>query len=507
MSHSHRQQFLLLLFLLLGSTSPGLAVPLTTAGENTTSSTFATPLGPFKFEAEPPGRGTVGILISCTATYIFCIWTAVHADINAKSTWGCRLWYKCVLMVLAVLVPEGLLICAFGQYREAKRLERAWRMKVDPKHGSQLGMDGAFFVVMGGFVVRTSEDPLGKERADLHTATLTPTGFLKYLENGNIVPESFDKSAITDKGKASNIAKLLACTQALWLIVQSIARFGSRMPITLLEIHVLIQVVCTSFIYWWWWYKPLDVEEPVEITLVPVRGVDPSPNLQNLENFEASIEQSKEYRKDAIFITKKPSSDSIAIKSKAFFDLMSYIYSEPAEPTATEKPKSSADGTIAMIVEASLVVAVGGFHLAALKVHFPSPIEKYLWIGSSIGMIFFPFVVVVVAASTRYERDLAKILWVIHFGGVKHRQLVPRVIKDIHQMCVSHAKKDRPGPPRAAYYFLVGYHYILVYTCLLSLLFYALSTLYIVVESYISLRDPPAGSFRTPRWADYWPHF
>lgn len=204
---------LICLISLLGYTYAALALPASTTNDNVTTSMFQTPYGVFKFQAEPPGRGTVGILISCTATYIFCVWTAVHPDINPRTTWGCRLWYKFVLMVLAVLVPQGLLVCAFGQWREAKKLEQAWRQKAPPEFKDELGMDGAFFVVMGGFLVRTAENPEGHDKRNLHTAILTPTGFLAYLERGNIVPTSFDKSAITDKGKASNIAKLLACTQ------------------------------------------------------------------------------------------------------------------------------------------------------------------------------------------------------------------------------------------------------------------------------------------------------
>lgn len=522
MSRLDRPQ-LICLTALLGYTHAALALPASTTNnnvtsftnDNVTSSTFQTSLGVFRFQAEPPGRGTVGILISCTATYIFCVWTAVHPDINPRSTWGCRLWYKFVLMVLAVLVPEGLLVCAFGQWREAKKLEQAWRQNAPPGLEDELGMDGAFFVVMGGFLVQTFEKPEGRPKRDLHTAILTPTGFLYYLKKGNIVPASFDKSAITDKGKASNIAKLLACTQALWLIVQSTARFISKMPITLLEIHVLIQVVCTSFIYWWWWYKPLDIEEPVEITLVPVEGVDPSPNLQREDDFQVAMAESLTYRTDAIFVTKKPASDSIAIKSKAFFDLISYIYSEPAELNSNRQSQPSAHGALGMIVEGGLVIVVGGLHLVALKVHFPTTLESYIWIGSSIGMIFFPFVIVAIATFTRYERDLSKILWDVHFGRLRHRDLVPVVLKRIHNICANHAEQNvnnvkiqkRLQEISQVYYFLflIG-HYILIYTCLLSLLLYALSTLYVVVESYISLRDPPAGTFRTPRWGDYWPH-
>lgn len=506
---------LLFLITLLRYIYPALALPASSTNESAIRSTVHTPLGVLNFQSEPSGRGTVAILLSCTATYIFCVWTAVHPNIIPKSTPGCRLWYKFVLMVLAVLVPEGLLVCAFGQWREAKRLEQAWRQRAPEGFEGQLGMSGAFFVVMGGFLARTAENSDGRDKSELHTAILTPAGFLWYLERGNIDPTSFDKSAITDKGKASNIAKLLACSQALWLTVQSLARFSSKMPITLLEIHVLIQVVCTSFIYWWWWYKLLDVEEPVEITLVPVNGVDPSPNLLQQADFDVAVAQSLTYRTDAIFVTKKPPSDSIAIMAKAFFDLMSYIYSDPAEARSTQNQKPSSDGVLAMIVEGGLVVVVGGLHLAALRIHFPTALESYIWIGSSIGVIIFPFVVVIIASFTRYERDLSNILWVVHFRGIGYLELVPYVLKEIHKICTNHAKdkveRDRVKKgleriSRANYNFLVLCHYLLIYTCLLSILLYALSTSYFVVESYISLRAPPSGTFNTPRWSDYWPH-
>lgn len=78
------------------------------------------------FATEPPGRGTVGILISCTATFFFCIWTAMHPNIiPGVSSWY-RLYHRLVLMAISIVIPEGILICAMGEFRDAKGVRDAW---------------------------------------------------------------------------------------------------------------------------------------------------------------------------------------------------------------------------------------------------------------------------------------------------------------------------------------------------------------------------------------------
>jgi hypothetical protein len=166
-----------------------------------------------------------------------------------------------------------------------------------------MNMQVAFFVVMGGFVVDEAIPPTGvkwMEKRDAELAELwklrgkvkrclrfltkadpnptpqaprpfraivTPTGFIKYMEKGLIHEGSFDKAALTDKGKASTIGKLLTGGQAFWLVVASISRWRAELPLTLLEIHVLIHVVRTLLIYAFWWNKPLDTCEPIRIRL------------------------------------------------------------------------------------------------------------------------------------------------------------------------------------------------------------------------------------------------
>lgn len=193
-------------------------------------------------------------------------------------------------MVISIMIPEGVLVCAFGQWLEAIRLQRKWKKYLPDE--KKLSLQVAFFVVMGGFVVGEAIDPGDVEYPKSETlkkiwkfltcrgreekpeteqrpyrAILTPTGFVKYLKQGYIHGKTFNQASIKDKGKASVFAKSLAMIQALYMVVGCASRWYSGLPLTLLEIHVLIQVVRTALIYSFWWCKPLDVNEPITIEL------------------------------------------------------------------------------------------------------------------------------------------------------------------------------------------------------------------------------------------------
>ncbi|KAI5812703.1 hypothetical protein BZA77DRAFT_358905 [Pyronema omphalodes] len=248
-------------------------------------------VGRFRFEPEPKGRGTIGILLSCSLTFLFCIWTAVHPNVLSDSNLWTRTIHKAVAMVIAAINPEGVVISAYGQWRDARLLQQAinnYFEKLDPlpenstekvkkekarEISEWLGMDGAFFVVMGGFILDVSKHkctenittPLIKKYSKVYprkpsrfTATLTPPGFIKYLHEGyfDFQNPQFDRAQIADKGKKSTLAKALSASQAVWLLVH------------LLEIHMLIQVACTALIIYFWWHKPLDVNEPILLNLV-----------------------------------------------------------------------------------------------------------------------------------------------------------------------------------------------------------------------------------------------
>jgi hypothetical protein len=112
----------------------------------------------------------------------------------------------------------------------------------------------AFFALSGGYTIPSSSP-------SLPNATLTTTGIL-FLLHLNLLP-NVSPSAISDKSKADGFAKGLVCIQAGWFVVQMIARAAAKLPITTLEIHVLVHVVCAFVIYAIWFQKAYDAGDAI----------------------------------------------------------------------------------------------------------------------------------------------------------------------------------------------------------------------------------------------------
>ncbi|KAF8241843.1 hypothetical protein K440DRAFT_665129 [Wilcoxina mikolae CBS 423.85] len=435
------------------------AAPVHNATAGVQVSKHQTSLGPMTYATEPAGRGTWGILFSCTTTFVFCIWTAVHPNIIPNASVNYRLFYKGVLMVISIINPEGIAIFAFGQLAEARRVKREWDMYVNGKWESTVAkekkglftMEVAFFVVMGGYTIDESnatsdrhvrskhiqrllkygiipdadkpeEGKVVIERKDSrYTATLTPTGFVKYAKDGYFDDCQFFGDEIKDKGKASNIAKILSATQALWLGAQCATRKAAGLPLSLLEIHVLIQLGCTVVIYLCWWNKPLDVNEPISLVLRkgdaefrPIQDeeakdllekevveLDPDPkqhkdseqrpisNLQSKhpneiikeEVLEEGADPKQQKNLDSAEQHKLPLHRSftltrcppclIAMSDRALHDIIVYLTG------ATRNM---------MVLEGLFIAIIAGLHALAWNNHFPTETEAWLWRIACIGM-------------------------------------------------------------------------------------------------------------------------
>lgn len=490
---------------------------LTAAAQNVTMTSYETAFGQATVGSEPRGRGTVGIIFSCSTTLFFCVWTSVHTNIMRGATPWYRLYYKFIYMLVSLIVPEGIIICAFGQWRAANRLRRAWRQKLGLEpitwlntlmfwrtSEDGLGSDGAFFVVMGGFVVDLPIPAVTDDKLPITakpaTATLTPHGFLKYLDEGYIHRETFDKRSIVDKGKTSNIAKLVASTQTLWLLVQCVSRWVTSLPLTLLEIHVVIQVLCTIILYTLWWSKPLDVNDPIKISLEKAPA-DKSRDTPNYGQWELVLEEEKdenyfsesELGKRNFFILSTPACLT-AVVGKAYHDMMEYIVH-----SNYHESQSQESGWLPLFVEGMLITTIGVLHAAAWNVHFPSDVELWLWRGSSIAMCVFPFGPGIIVSKTNYQHDLVVLLWKMQFEKKGFVNWIMQTLRAVHGICVKHGEAG--GSIRYVYL-----HYMLILVCLFFVSCYAFSVMFITVEAYISLRSPPDGSFLTPKWTDYWPH-
>lgn len=359
------------------------------------------------------------------------------------------------------------------------------------------GLDGAFFVIMGGFVV-----DLGIPGNV--TTTLMPNGFLKYLHEGFIHRDTFDRASIADKGKSSAIAKLVAGCQALWFTVQCVSRWSVGMPVTLLEIHVGIQVLDTAVLYAFWWSKPLDVNTPIKIVL---RLQDESTSRTKTPYISDSDRKLDEAMTDEELLDSnspprnfhtRPAIDGLlAAMFKGCHNVVIYMTARPLGESnqAVSLPK------VAIFLEGGMAVLNGALHAAAWNSKFPSVLESWLWRGSSIGVIVFPALVVGITVVNKYHLDL-------DFGLRKLQQEKRGIFRflfiaaqELFRCIKRHATRNGHVSIRGflAHSMTLSFHLMIMFCYIFAISF-------ITWESYSSLRSPADGTFLTPRWVNYWPH-
>lgn len=63
------------------------------------------------------------------------------------------------------------------------------------------------------------------------------------------VPKVVNRKLIADRGKADGIGNALALIQAFSIVFQCFFRKMKGLTVTLLEFHVVVQVLCTALIY------------------------------------------------------------------------------------------------------------------------------------------------------------------------------------------------------------------------------------------------------------------
>jgi hypothetical protein len=200
-------------------------------------------------------RGTADILYSSVLTIFLCVWTSIHMNIPGPDDRPFRrLQRKFKWTLLGLFAPEIVLFSAWGQYLKAKDLAQYLNKQRCEHESTQersvhtlepFNLMYGFFVVMGGLRWRLP-GPEGETRY----LTLTSTALKTLAKRGWFY--WIDSKELKDRSKADGLAKLLVCAQVSWLSLQCIARKASNLPLTILEIHTFIHVICALAIYVVW---------------------------------------------------------------------------------------------------------------------------------------------------------------------------------------------------------------------------------------------------------------
>ncbi len=288
--------------------------------------------------------------------------------------------------------------------------------------------------------------------------TLTPHGVLKLVELGKLPEISADE--VRDKSNADSLAKILVFWQALWMIVQVIARTANRLPVTLLELHTVLHTFCAVVMYITWWAKPVDVDLPTEATaLTPQEcdklrnGVD-EPNPTNPFAATAGGEPH-----DRRYLTTRAGLGKLMYLDLAenqnilrhYFTVMESAY----RTLWASRKRLWVEGLFIALVG----LIYGGVHLAAWNYRFPSQAEKILWQVASL---------------------ITAIAWSTFVFSLCLSILVPENSKWIGRIC--------------GVVFGIG-----VFPCLGV-------RIYLLLEGFIGLRKLPMGSYKEIEWVNAWPH-
>ncbi|KAF8193348.1 hypothetical protein BJ912DRAFT_1141829 [Pholiota molesta] len=251
-------------------------------------------------------RGVNTILISCFATIFACTWSAVHPNIPAPTDcWWTRVKRQATTMVYALLAPEVITAWAMMQRLAARENAREYNASLahclnnsehalpDRKSGSVLDairglfydselppaleeskghqwtLTHGFFLQMGGFLL--SEDGRPTQILAGESARDQESRIIWNIQNGRIDPPRLTEEDIKDRSKGDAISKTFIILQTTWFIVQCIARWSQRLPVTELEVVTLGFALLNGITYGLWWNKPQNVGRPVLLEIKKLR--------------------------------------------------------------------------------------------------------------------------------------------------------------------------------------------------------------------------------------------
>jgi hypothetical protein len=129
-----------------------------------------------------------------------------------------------------------------------------------------------FFLQMGGFMLCESGRPVQTlvdvvfKRNKSETELIwnkKETRLIWNIQEEVINPPRITEEDIQDRSKGDAISKTFIVLQTTWFVVQCIARWSQRLPVTELEVVTLGFAMLNGITYGLWWDKPQNVGRPI----------------------------------------------------------------------------------------------------------------------------------------------------------------------------------------------------------------------------------------------------
>lgn len=276
---------------------------------------------------------------------------------------------------------------------------------------------------MGGFVLVKPG-----EHEYLNKGRVSWRKLKKLSDEGKVDLTTITREDIADKSKGDFFSKSVVILQTGWFIIQIISRFAEHLPVTELEIVTLAFAMLNFMTYGFWWNKPLNVQTPIPILMLPVplqhKGDFHRENtstssfrseVQSVSKVESNRElkpaESGEKSKSAVEESKPVAADEeeeeveekeevphTLTPTEVFRELLSLLYKHnddlfrPYRHVREILNKLSKSGTptgVCMVL-ALITTIFGAIHLIAWDFGFPTPQEQLLWRISAMSITVVP---------------------------------------------------------------------------------------------------------------------
>jgi hypothetical protein len=418
-------------------------------GTNTTTTIFAD-----GWVSQSNGRGTIDILWSCFFTIFVSTYTSLHLNLPTPNEPPTKVFLrKAKWMTAAVVVPEVVTAAAFAQHIAARNSV----IQMKALGHKEWTMRHAFFLNMGGVWLRPrASKPFPINARQLHDL----------VQEGVIALPRLSAEEIWDRSKADKFAKIFACFQIGWLVLQCLGRAAQKLPITPLEIATIGFAIPSLATFMLWFQKPMDIEVPTFIDA-------PESITEIIERLSPPIYSWRQTPLDFIDTINSPSFTSeIILKTSQWPLRKNYL----GPSTRIRNDVFALKYTILNQVCVALVwVGYAAVHLSAWAFDFPSHTEQLLWRVASLTM----------AGSM-------VVFWIT--GNRRFYQLVaymhPWKRAELEKVVLERKKVSTIQILLGAFTFVV----------------YLSARLCLIVQVFMCLRKTPLGAFDTVNWVNFLPH-
>ena len=355
-------------------------------------------------------------------------------------------------MTAAVLVPEVVTASAFAQRVAARESVRTMQAL-----GYEWTMKHAFYLNMGGVWIQ----PRDSQSFPINAAQLS-----YLLAEGYISVPSLTKDEIWDKSKADSFAKIMACGQIGWLVLQCVGRAIQRLPITPLELATVGFAIPSLATFALWFEKPVDVDTPTRISVA-----DTTEEL--LERLSPRIYRWWQTPLDFINAVNSPSFTSeIILKTEMWPGRGHFV--GPAMRIRNDVfglKYSKLDQLFVGLVW----IGYAGVHLSAWNFDFPSRTELLMWRISALVMA--ASMVVFWITGNRKFYLLFSYLW-------------PSKRQHLEKISSERAKVST----------------IQILLGAVTSFSYLASRIILIIQVFLAFRKAPLGIFETVDWTNFVPH-